>query len=203
MKKITLSLLTLFILITSNLNLFAEEEKLTFLDVVKQNENYKEYFDQISGLEVNKEVETDEGVRKTISFILAADSEDVSRKLIFIGNEEDEIIYELILIQTDSNYSLIDLNEGRTNSINFTANSGARGAVYQCSKYTCNKWKTTYSLSVESGCPFYIGEPCNTLSLLGTEVFVYLCKAGVFIACHISRGRGCTNYYEELSICSI
>ena len=190
-------------LITTNFNVFANEREDDFLTIVESNRNYKKYSDQIDGLEVNKEVETDEGIRKTVSYILKSDNDDVSRKLIFIGDDNNEIVEELILVQTSSNYSLIDLSSGRTNTLNYISRNGERGAVYQCSKYTCTKWKTTVSLTVESGCPFYIGEPCNILGLLGSNVYIYLCKAGVFIACHTAIGKGCASYYEELSVCSI
>lgn len=201
-KTFTLILVTL-VLLTSNFNVFADEDKNDFIDVVENNENYKKYFDQISNLEVNKVVETDEGIRKTVSYILDSEHDNVSRKLIFIGDSDNEIIKELVLIQTDTNYSLIDLSEGRTNTINYTTRNGERGAVYQCSKYTCNKWKTTVSLTVESGCPLYIGESCKVLGLLGSNVYIYLCQVGVFLACHTTVGKGCAGYYEELSVCSI
>ena len=148
------------------------KKKSDFLAIVEKNDNYKKYSNQIHEPEVNKEVETDKGIRKTVSYILKSDSDDVSRKLIFIGDGNNEIIEELILVQTNSNYSLIDLSSGRTNTLNYATRSGERGTVYQCSKYTCTKWKTTVSFTVESGCPFYIGEPCNILGLLGSNVYI-------------------------------
>lgn len=202
MKKIVIILMsTVFMFL--NLNVFAEENyqsKDTTINLlshfnknVYNSEYYFEYKDRVESINVNTMAETDEGIRYTISFKLSSE-EEIETSLVFVGDENGEIILVDLILQTEDLFSIDSLMEGYSTTIS------TRKPIELCDNFVCTKTGVKY---VHNGaCSFIVGQACNGLSVIGNPIKKYLCKFGVVILCGLQT-NACLEFTAYSDVCTL
>ena len=167
-----------------------------FLGVVENSTFFKDNEYRIEERFTLTSADTDFGKRYTAAYVLNSD-ENVNASLVIIGDENLNIIEALVVRAGSSVLTVEDLRKDNVTNVN------ARGPVYECVKFTCNQWKTDYSIVYDSFCGATIGTQCSAAIVFSPAAYL-LCRAGVVIACSgIRENKVCTNYYEELSVCEL
>jgi hypothetical protein len=206
-KSLTYLLITIFCIIyfVGNCLIPTNAEEIInnencFSATISSSSYYKEYESEIKEKVVDRTSQTDDGEKRTVSYSLAPDK-NTSRALVFIGNESNEIIDVLLILDGEDSLQAIDLIDYTNTKIHYGT---ARERVYQCEKSVCTAFSYQASIDYnDSGCSLFVGQSCNVASLFGHPILAILCKGGVWIACHTSVDKVCTQYYTYLDVCSL
>ena len=202
MKKIFASVMTLFILISSSISIYADNHSDVldeYLEYVETTEYYSDYEDQILDVEVLRRVETDEGVRFTVEYILS--SENGSQKfMVIIADDNFNIIDAIITIYKEDMVSIVELDSDTTSNIYIQP----RKPIAQCVKSTCVRFGVKLDYESAPGCSTIVGQPCKTILLLGHPILYAICRGGVWAVCNLDLElRACLEYVDELVVCDL
>lgn len=193
--NIILSMSLMIVFAVNNVNAKDEMSENDFKDIVENSQYFIEYKEEIKNVDVLRKVNTEFGLRYTIQYTL--NSDDLYSTLVFVGDQDGNIIEALQVKTFDEQIFMDDLID------DYTATVHTRGPVYKCVRYTCNQWETKIGYQPSPGCSGLVGMPCEGFRLLGHPIIAILCKVGVFVACNTTIDKVCTNYYEEIDVCSL
>lgn len=203
-KKLASFILIISLLIqsTSNFNIVMAEEDVsieTFTISVETSDYYDQYEERIIDKLVSKKIDTEYGVRYSLFYSLTPINNDlnVETSLVFIGNEDGEIIEAFVLNSTNDVLTIENLLEDNITNLNM-----ARGPVAQCVRTVCTNYKTEYGVNYDGFCSATIGTAC--FAAIGYPVLALVCRAGVVIACTgITEENVCTRTYDEIYACAL
>lgn len=200
MKKLLVSLLALFMFInttpifaqnTSNYNPVDISE--SFKESVYNSQYYIKYQDRIESQVVDKVVETEEGIRYTLSFQLVSEPDEYNN-LVFVGDENGKIMMAALITQSSELITILSLID------EFTTNISSRKPIELCDNYVCTKKGIKY---VNNGaCNAIVGSACNVLDITGNPIWKYICKGGVVIACGLQT-NACLEYSYSSDVCTL
>lgn len=198
MKNFYKIVLTISLVFTSFTNVAYANEEITeevFKNVVESSIYFTSYKENIESLDVLRKADTEYGVRYTIQYTLKSVEGDST--LVFVGDQDGTILEGLEIMAINEQLIVKDLIKDYSTTIH------TRGPVYKCIRYSCTQWETRLGYQPSPGCSGLVGAPCNVFSLFGHPIVAILCKAGVFVACNATIDKVCTNYYEEIDVCSL
>lgn len=173
-------------------------DEINFTEIVEKTNTYKKYSSQILNIYVNRVSNTDEGMRRTICYVLDPKEKEF-RYLTYIGDEFGEIIETIIVEDDNESISALNLSDDIRTSVNYQP----RERAYICYKEVCSSYTKKIGVHNDNGCSMFIGQSCNVASLLGHPVAAIICKAGVWFACHTSIDKVCNKYVEYQDVCTL
>lgn len=206
LKKFFISLLSAIIISTSSLPMLAEGKKNQedfqdkFIQNIYSSKTYLEYKDYIDSKFVDRVAETDVGTRRTIVYKLKTDKSDEEMTIVYVGDEQGNIVDNLLSISNNDELACINLLTNIKTSVNFDD----RAAAYICYKEACSYYidPPTFN-SNDQGCSFFLGKTCDVAALFGHPIAAIVCKGGVWIACHVSRNKVCAKFVEYQDVCTL
>ena len=175
-----------------------------FQKIVEKSIYYDSFSNKIDSITVLTSSETEEGIRYTIDYVLVEDETGTESHLVFVGDEEINII-ESVKIELLENGIFID-DLMKKYKINYYLPNSIKGPVGYCYTYTCDSWSYSPSYINNAGCSQLVGQACNAIStggLINSTIKTLLCKAGVWIACNVSIDKYCTHYDEYEYFCEL
>ncbi|MGB4985716.1 MAG: hypothetical protein WBO70_08090 [Erysipelotrichaceae bacterium] len=202
MKKITSILIVMIIMISSISDVYADDEKNElnqYINYIETTELYLKYKSQITGLEVLRKVNTEEGIRYTVQYSLNK-SEKGNSYMVLVSDKSFNMIEALITVYEEKLVSIINLK----NEVSTNVYIQPRKPVYQCTKNTCVRYGPKMDIQIAQGCSAIVGQACDVLKLIGEPILYVICKSGVWIACNVNiELKACLRYVEELTVCGL
>lgn len=205
LKKSMLLLICCFTIIFTSFPVEAETIQIDssssekFKNNIYNSDSYAKYKDYIDSVYVDRVAKTDVGIRHTLVYTLISNDES-QMQLTYLGDENGNILENLLTISSDLDFSCINLKNNITTNINY----GERGAAYICYKEVCSFYIDPPTFhSNDYGCSFFLGKSCDVLKLFGHPIAAILCKGGVWLACRISRDKVCAKFVEYQDVCTL
>lgn len=203
MKKIIIIALSLLVLLP-NVRVKMTYGIDSFISSVEASPYYDDHKDIIKETIVNREAMTEEGLRKTVVYLLENES-----TLVFVGDEYNKIIFSSIIEINNEKYSEENLISQTKWSVNLYTKTPLtlenHMADYtntplssipdpNCSTYYCTKTETRASWEWYPMCNAVVGTACKPLlaSPPPYGAFSYLlCRAAVIVGCSYYPEKKC------------
>lgn len=187
MKRTLLILILLISLLLPNLSIASaiiDSNNIENLkNHLKRTDGYNDYKDIIKSEYISNETMTDEGYRIFVSYNLS--HIDGEKTLVFISDENLNLLYSGIVDNTDSNNIYItDIQLKTTEIINLRYND--------CTTERCTRTRGRVSYDPDPTCSLIVGSQCIALGIVGNPILIAFCRVGVWVGCNVSYDRICT-----------
>lgn len=137
---------------------FAQDDN--FIQKIYQSESYEKYKNEIDKIYINKVVQTSGGIRRTVGYKLL-NKDNVTRYIMYIGNDQSEIIDSLLASDNGATLSILDFDSDLTNKITYNPSERA----YICHKDVCTSTSYKVNWHLTAGCSTIVGSPCSSVSI--------------------------------------